>query len=102
MTSALTRGRRKRDVKVRNRVGQERRGPPPAEKLLLVLGLRAAGTAGPATENPRVSGSIPHLVTTSISMNHMRYLASPVTIDGPRRAESTDQRTTEYLVVARE
>jgi hypothetical protein len=57
------------------------------EKLCRAFGLHAEGSAGPATENPRVGGSIPPLATTSTSMSRMGFPASPADY---RRARRTD------------
>jgi hypothetical protein len=60
--------------------------------------LRVAAAANPATENPRVGGSIPPLATTPISMSRMKFPASLADYRRARRAISTDHRTFEKWV----
>ncbi len=52
---------------------------------------RRGGTV-PATENPRVGGSIPPLATKPISMNRMGFSALPA-YHGRRGRKTTDHRT---------
>lgn len=82
----------------RNGFGLVSPARPLARKSSRVLHLRAARATVPATENPRVRGSIPPLATTPTSMNRKRFPTPPADHRRSPAHESADHRTSEYRV----
>ena len=82
----------------RNGFGRVGRAPVPPEKRYRIFDLLASGATVPATENPRVAGSIPALATIPTSMNRKRFPPSLADYHLPRGQKTTNHRTSGFRV----